>query len=207
MIRKAATEDATTDRFEAPPRQPSPPPARTPRFRRRRRIPRWLPWAVAIALIGLVFRKVVAWMTIGALSFALHLIGIDAHLPHIKLQWPWQTISQGSTSSVIVGPWVLQKIQGIDHPALGTENFNFVFTHKVSKSIGFWPCWYQATFYAVGHASATVDLNPGAAWWKSSTGHYKLDVLSRPAVGKPGSVTVSMALPRSEEHTSELQSQ
>jgi hypothetical protein len=150
---------------------------------------------VAIALIGLVFRKVVAWMTIGALSFALHLIGIDAHLPHIKLQWPWQTISQGSTSSVIVGPWVLQKIQGIDHPALGTENFNFVFTHKVSKNIGFWPCWYQATFYAVGHASATVDLNPGAAWWKSSTGHYKLDVLSRPAVGKPGSVTVSMALP------------
>jgi hypothetical protein len=178
---------------EAPP--PSPPTIVMRRVRGRRRIPRWLPWAVVIAVIALIFRKVVAWATIGALSFALHLIGINAHLPHIKLQWPWQTISQGTTTNVIVGPWVLQKIQGIDHPALGTENFNFVFTRKVSKSIGFWPCWYQATFYAVGHASATVDLNPGTAWWKPSTSHYKLDVLSRPAGGKPGSVSVSIALP------------
>jgi hypothetical protein len=183
------------DRTEVEPRPPSPPPAYVPRVRRRRRIPRWLTWAVVIGVIGLIFRKAVAWVTIGALSFALHLIGINAHLPHIRFQWPWQTISQGTTTSVIVGPWVLQKIQGIDHPALGTENFNFVFTHKVSKSIGFWPCWYQATFYAVGHASATVNLNPGPSWWKSSTGHYRLDVLSRPAGGKAGSVTVSIALP------------
>ena len=186
---------AAADRAPAP-RAPSLPPAEIPRVRRRRRIPRWLTWTIVIGVIGLIFRKAVAWVTIGALSFALHLIGINVHLPHIRLQWPWQTISQGTTTNVIVGPWVLQKIQGIDHPALGTENFNFVFTHKVSKSIGFWPCWYQATFYAVGHASATVDLNPGATWWKPATGHYRLDVLSRPAGGKPGNVTVSMALPQ-----------
>jgi hypothetical protein len=146
-------------------------------------------------VIALIFRKAVAWLTIGALSFALHLVGINAHLPHIKFEWPWQTISAGTTTNVILGPWVLQKIQGIDHPALGMENFNFLFTHKVSKNIGFWPCWYQATFYAVGHASATVNLNPGAAWWKASTGHYQLEVLSRPAAGKAGSVAVSIALP------------
>ena len=39
--------------------------------------------------------------------------------------------------------------------------------------MGFLPCWYSATFYAVGRASATVDLNPGAAWWKPATGHYR----------------------------------
>jgi hypothetical protein len=187
---------AATERLDAPPRQPAPPAGGIRRLRRLRRIPRrWLLWAAVIVVIGLIFRKIVAWATIGALTFALHLIGINAHLPHIKFGWPWQAISAGTTTDVIVGPWVLQKIQGIDHPALGTENFNFVFTRKVSKNIGFWPCWYQATFYAVGHASATVDLNPGAAWWKSSTGHYKLDVLSRPAPGKAGAVTVSIALP------------
>jgi hypothetical protein len=184
-------------RLEAPPEQVDAPPTQVIRVRRpRRRIPRWLTWGVVIAVVAWIFRRAVSWITIGALSFALHLIGINAHLPHIKFQWPWQTISAGTTTNVIVGPWVLQKIEGIDHPALGTENFNFVFTHKVSKNIGFWPCWYQATFYAVGHASATVNLNPGPSWWKPGTGHYLLDVLSRPAVGKPGSVAVSIALPQ-----------
>ena len=35
---------------------------------------------------------------------------------------------------------MLQKIEGISKPALGQANFNFLFTHKVSKSIGPWPC-------------------------------------------------------------------
>jgi hypothetical protein len=191
MIRSEGSE-APTERLEAPPRRP---PARFGRGRWRPRIPRWVTWTVVIGVVALIFRKAAAWLVITALSGALHLIGINAHLPHIKLEWPWQSISAGSTTDVIIGPWVLQKIQGIDRPALGTENFNFLFTHKASKSIGFWPCWYQATFYAVGHASATVDLNPGPSWWKPSTGHYRLDVLSRPVAGKPGSVTVSMALP------------
>jgi hypothetical protein len=91
---------------------------------------------------------------------------------------------------------VLQKIQGISRPALGTENFNFTFTHKVSKGIGIWPCWYSATFATVGHASATVDLNPGPAWWKPATGHYRLQVLSRPAGGVPGRVSVAIVLRR-----------
>jgi len=90
---------------------------------------------------------------------------------------------------------VLQKIEGIDKPALGTENFNFLFTHKVSRNIGPWPCWYSATFYTVGHASATVDLNPGPSWWKPATGHYTLTVTRKPASGKAGQVTVAMTLP------------
>jgi hypothetical protein len=61
--------------------------------------------------------------------------------------------------------------------------------------MGILPCWYSATFYAVGRASATVDLNPGPAWWKPSTGHYTLRVLSKPSGTTPGQVTVSMALP------------
>ena len=192
--------DAARPDLPAPPTRPAGvPPDRRPHpdgvGQRRRRIPLWVKWAAAIGVAGLIFRRVVAFVTITALSAALHLLGINAHLPHIKFEWPWQTISAGTTTNVIVGPWVLQKIQGISNPALGTETFNFVFTHKVSKSIGFWPCWYQSTFYAVGHASATVDLNPGPAWWTPATGHYRLTVLSRPAGGKPGQVSIALALP------------
>jgi hypothetical protein len=90
---------------------------------------------------------------------------------------------------------VLQKIEGIDKPALGTTTFNFLFTHSVSKSIGFLPCWYSATFYAVGRASATVDLNPGPSWWQPAAGHYELRVLREPSASTPGEVAVTMALP------------
>jgi hypothetical protein len=130
-----------------------------------------------------------------ALSAALHVLGMNVHLPNIRFAWPWQTITAGTTTSTDLGPWVLQKIEGISKPALGTETFDFYFTHKVSKSIGPWPCWYASTFYAVGHASATVNLNPGPSWWAPASGHYRLQVLSRPAAGKPGHVTVAMVLP------------
>lgn len=162
---------------------------------RRRRVPRWVRWSAVVIVIGLIFRRVIAAVTMMALSGVLHLVGINVHLPHIKLAWPWQTISAGTTTNVDLGPWVLQKIEGISKPALGQANFTFFFTHKVSKSIGIWPCWYASTFYAVGHASATVDLNPGPAWWTPAAGHYRLQVLSRPATGKPGHVTVTMVLP------------
>ena len=162
---------------------------------RRGRVPRWLKWGAILALAGLVFRKVVAFAILATLSAALHLIGLNVHLPSIKLAWPWQSIAAGTTTDTDIGPWVLQKIEGISRPALGTENFNFVFTHKVSKSIGFWPCWYSSTFYAVGRASATVDLNPGPGWWAPATGHYQLSVLSRPVTGVPGRVTVAIVLP------------
>jgi hypothetical protein len=162
---------------------------------RRRWVPRWLKWAAVLALAGLIFRKVIAFAVLATLSGALHLVGLNVHLPSIKLAWPWQSIAAGTTTNTDIGPWVLQKIEGISRPALGTENFNFVFTHKVSKSIGFWPCWYSSTFYAVGRASATVDLNPGPGWWAPSSGHYRLTVLSRPADGTPGRVTVAVVLP------------
>ena len=97
------------------------------------------------------------------LSAALHLVGLNVRLPHVTFGWPWQSVTAGTTTDVSVGPWVLQKIEGISRPALGTENFNFTFTHKVSKNIGIWPCWYSSTFATTGHASATVDLNPGPA--------------------------------------------
>jgi hypothetical protein len=163
--------------------------------RRRPRVPRWVKWTAVVVVIGLIFRRVIAAVTLTVLSGALHLVGINVHLPHIRLAWPWQTISAGTTTDTDLGPWVLQKIEGISKPALGEANFTFFFTHKVSKSIGPWPCWYASTFYAVGHASATVDLNPGPAWWAPASGHYRLLVLSRPAAGKPGHVAVTMVLP------------
>jgi hypothetical protein len=123
-------------------------------------------------------------------------VGINAHLPGIRFAWPWQAITAGTTTDTDLGPWVLQKIEGISKPALGPANFNFIFTHKVSKSIGPWPCWYASTFDAVAHASATVDLNPGPAWWAPALGHYRLQVLSRPSAGRPGHVTVTMVLPQ-----------
>ena len=162
----------------------------------RRRLRRRLTWAAVLVLAGLAFRKVIAWAVLVALSATLHLFGINVRLPHITLAWPWQSVSTGTTTDTNVGPWVLQKIEGISRPALGTENFNFTFTHKVSKNIGIWPCWYSSTFAAVGHASATVDLNPGPAWWTPTSGHYRLRVLSRPATGVPGRVSVTMVLPQ-----------
>jgi hypothetical protein len=169
--------------------QPGGPPPRRNWFFR---IPRWLRWTAIIVIVGVFFRRVVAWAVLGALSAALHLFGANVHLPHITFGWPW---SSPTSSSVLVGPLVLQKIEGIDKPALGTTTFSFLFTHSVSKPMGFLPCWYSATFYAVGHASATVNLNPGPSWWKRSTGHYVLRVLSKPSGSAPGRVSVSMALP------------
>ena len=169
-------------------------PERIPRVRRRL-VPRWVKWATVLALAGLVFRKAIAFAVLVTLSGALHAIGLNVHLPHLKLAWPWTSITVGTSTDTDVGPWVLQKIEGISRPALGTENFNFVFTHKVTKSIGLWPCWYSSTFYAVGRASATVDLNPGPGWWAPGSGHYQLKVLSRPADGTPGRVMVTIVLP------------
>jgi hypothetical protein len=144
-------------------------------------------------IVVAVFRRVVAWALLAALSATLHLFGANVHLPQVTFGWPWS--SSSSSSTTLVGPLVLQKIEGIDKPALGTTTFNFMFTHTVSKPIGFLPCWYSATFYAVGHASATVNLNPGPSWWKPSAGHYSLRVLSRPSGSTPGTVSVTMALP------------
>jgi hypothetical protein len=151
-------------------------------------IPRWVRWSAVIVIVGLVFRRAVAWAVMAALSAALGLFGV--HLPHISFGWPWQ-----STTTNTIGPIVLQKIEGIDKPALGTENFDFVFTRKVTKNIGIWPCWYSATFYAAGRASATVDLNPGPAWWKPATGHYTLRTLTNKSGSTPGHLAITMALP------------
>jgi hypothetical protein len=161
-----------------------------PQQPRRRRFPRWALWAALIVVVGLMFRRVVAWAVTGVLSAALGLFGV--HLPHVSFGWPW---SSSSTTNTLVGPIVLQKIQGIDKPALGTDNFDFSFTRKVTKDIGIWPCWYSATFSAVGRASATVDLNPGPSWWKSATGHYKLQTLTSKTSTAPGHVAITMALP------------
>ncbi len=161
----------------------------------RRRVAFWVKGTAAVIVIGLIFRRAIASVLLIALSAALHLVGVNVHLPHIKFAWPWQTISAGTTTNTDLGPWVLQKIEGISRPALGEANFNFLFTHKVSKNIGPWPCWYASTFHAVGHASATVDLNPGPAWWRPASGHYLMRILSRPGGGRPGHVMVTMVLP------------
>lgn len=177
----------------------SPPAAGAPRPPGRRlfsRVPRWVLWGTIAAIAIAVFRRAVAWAVLATLSAALHLFGANIHLPHVTFGWPWSSVaSQTTTSTTLVGPIVLQKIEGIDKPALGTDNFNFVFTHSVSHNIGFWPCWYSATFYAVGRASATVDLNPGPGWWRAAARHYQLRVLRAPADGKLGAVAITMALP------------
>jgi len=164
--------------------------------RRRGRLSPSVKWTAVLVAIGLIFRRAIAYAVLVGLSAALHLVGVNIHLPSIRFGWPWQAISAGTTTSTDLGPWVLQKIEGISRPALGQANFSFLFTHKVSKSIGPWPCWYASTFYVVGHASATVDLNPGPAWWTPASGHYRLQVLSRPRTGEPGRVSVVMVLPR-----------
>jgi hypothetical protein len=168
-----------------------------PRSPRRRRwfhiVPRWVRWTVVLVVLGVFFRRAVAWAVLAALSGALHLFGAEIHLPHVTFGWPWS--SSAATSTTDVGPLVLQKIEGVDKPALGTTTFNFLFTHSVSKPLGVLPCWYSATFYAVGRASATVNLNPGPSWWKPSTEHYVLRVLSQPTASAPGTVSVALALP------------
>jgi hypothetical protein len=194
---------ATWPERVADPAAPEPPgterlgPDHDPGGPRRRRIPPKVKWAALVVVAALVFRRIVAWAVLTALSAALHLVGVDIRLPHVTFGLPWQTITTGrtTTTNTDLGPWVLQQIQGISKPALGRETFTFYFTHKVSKNIGPWPCWYASTFYAVGYASATVDLNPGPSWWTPATGHYQLQVLSRPAEGKPGQVAVTMVLP------------
>jgi hypothetical protein len=178
----------------AAPPEPAGPRRAGPR-RRRRRVPLWVKGGAAVVLAGLIFRRAIASVILLALSATLHFLGFNVHLPSIKFAWPWQTITAGTTTNTQLGPWVLQKIEGISKPALGQANFNFLFTHKVSKDIGPLPCWYASTFHAVGHASATVDLNPGPAWWNPGGKHYQLQVLSRPGPGRPGRVAVTMVLP------------
>ena len=187
------------DTWYLPPRPPPRPfgqPGTVRAGPRRRRIPRKVKGAAVLVVVGLIFRKAIAWAVLAALSATLHLVGVNVRLPHIRLAWPWQSVSAGTTTDTDIGPWVLQKIQRISRPALGTENFSFTFTHKVSKNIGIWPCWYSSTFATVGHASATVDLNPGPSWWTPASGHYRLQVLSRPVTGAPGRVSVSIVLPQ-----------
>jgi hypothetical protein len=171
---------------------PALPPPRRPRRRWFQFVPRWARWTAVILIVGLFFRRIVAWAVLAVLSAGLHLFSASVHLPHVSFGWPWST---GTTTNTLVAPLVLQKIEGIDKPALGTATFDFSFTRTVNKSLGFLPCWYSATFAAVGRASATVDLNPGPAWWRPSTGHYQLQVLARPAGGAPGQVAITMALP------------
>lgn len=177
-------------------RATDPPPSTGDGPGRRRRLRPWVMRTAVVVALGLIFRRAIASLVLAALSAALHVVGINVHLPSVRFGWPWQAASAGSSTSTDLGPWVLQKIEGISRPALGEANFTFTFSHKVSKSIGPWPCWYASTFYAVARASATVDLNPGPSWWTPASGHYRLQVLSRPRDGKPGQVSVTMILPR-----------
>ena len=101
-----------------PPAGPAQPPRTTGRAPRQG-ISRKLKWAAVLIVTALIFRKVIAWAVLVALAAALHLVGLNVHLPHVKLSWPWQSITAGTTTNTDVGPWVLQKIEGISRPALG----------------------------------------------------------------------------------------
>src|SRR5262245_49153555 len=84
-----------------PPRPPfreagtAPMPVPPIRRDRRLRIPRKLKWAAILILAGLIFRKAIAWAVLAALSAALHLVGLNVHLPHVKFGWPWQSVTAG----------------------------------------------------------------------------------------------------------------
>jgi hypothetical protein len=151
-----------------------------------RRTPKWVKWGAPLALLLLVFRKALVFFVVGLVASLLSLGGVHLHIP--RLSWPWSQAVHGTTTTVSLGPSVLQKIEGISKPALGQANFSFYFTRKVTKSIGPWPCWYQASFYADGHASATV--NPGPSWWAKGMGHYTLTISGK------REVSVAMVLPK-----------
>ena len=99
-------------------------PRRPPGWAGRRRpgqwLPRWIKWGGVALLAGLLFRKALAWAAMTGLAAALHLIGLNVRLPHVALSWPWQSVAAGTTTDTDIGPWVLQKIEGISRPALGT---------------------------------------------------------------------------------------
>jgi hypothetical protein len=86
-----------------------------PRYPRRRRwfhiVPRWVRWTVVLVVLGVFFRRAVAWAVLAALSGALHLFGANIHLPHVTFGWPWSSSTSATTD---VGPLVLQKIEGVD---------------------------------------------------------------------------------------------
>src|SRR6266567_2072581 len=94
-------------------------------WRRRRRwysrVPRWARWSAGTAIVILFFRRAVTWALVTGASGALHLIGVNPHLPHVTFGWPWSSLTApAAASDVLVGPLVLAKIEGIDSPALGT---------------------------------------------------------------------------------------
>ena len=104
-------------------REPRTMPFRPEQVRRRPRIPRKLKWAALLILAGLIFRKAIAWAALTALSATLHLVGLNVHLPHVNLAWPWQSVSAGTTTDIDVGPWVLQshyRAQRHDRPPAGS---------------------------------------------------------------------------------------
>jgi hypothetical protein len=46
--------------------------------------------------VGLIFRRAIAYVTLIALSAALHLVGVNIHLPSIRFGWPWQAFAAGA---------------------------------------------------------------------------------------------------------------
>src|SRR5437773_12017316 len=68
-------------------RAPRTMPLRPERRQRRPRIPRKLKWAALLILAGLIFRKAIAWVVLTALGTALHLVGLNVHLPHVRFGW------------------------------------------------------------------------------------------------------------------------
>ena len=103
---------------------------------RRPLVPRWAKWTALAVLAGLFFRRAVAWAVLAALSAALHLVRRQRApaAPQVRLALAVDHRRHHHEHSRRAAR--AAEDRGDLRPALGTENFNFVFTHTVSKNIG-----------------------------------------------------------------------
>ena len=91
--------------------------------------------------------------------------------PRIRFGWPWQSITSGTTTNIDVGPGCSRRSRASPGPGPGPGELQLRVHAQRLEEHRLLAVLIPATFYAVGHASATFNLNPGPTWWKPSTGH------------------------------------
>ena len=147
---------------------------------------------MVIVIVVLFFRRVVAWA--GAWRRCWPRCTGSRYMSTCRTRARLAVLDRHNHHHV-AGPMVLEKIEGIDKPALGSATFDFNFTRTVNKSVGFLPCWYSATFHAVARASATVDLDPVGRLAEAVGLPLPAAACLNQLFGAPGQLAIAMALP------------